>query len=334
MKTVTLISALCLIAMASGPIEAADTPVLTVYTYDSFAADWGPGPKIKSGFEKTCGCVVDIVAGDSSIGMFRKIQLEQKNPKADVILGLDTNLAEIARKTGLFTEHNADTGNLVLPVDWSDAQFLPFDYGYFAFVYDNEKLPAPPKSIKDIATTPDGFKIIIQDPRSDTTGLGLLLWVKQAYPDQAADIWQALGPKILTITKGWSEAYNLFLKGEADMVLSYTTSPAYHMIAENVQRYQAAPFDEGHYMQIETGAVLKSSKHRDLAQRFMQFMISDEVQGVIPQTNWMLPVIKSSDGLPAAFGQLHVPKISLLKSGADVAANRKKWIAEWQNALR
>lgn len=40
------------------------------------------------------------------------------------------------------------------------------------------------------------------------------------------------GGKTVTVTKGWSEAYGLFLKGESDLVLSYTTSPAYHIIAE------------------------------------------------------------------------------------------------------
>ena len=43
----------------------------------------------------------------------------------------------------------------------------------------------------------------------------------------------------------------LFLRGEADMVLSYTTSPAYHLIAENDSRFASAQFDRGHYMQIE-----------------------------------------------------------------------------------
>ncbi len=334
MKTAILIVTLGLMALSGNPTHGADKPVLTIYTYDAFAADWGPGPKIKAEFEKTCGCVVDMVATDSSIGSLRKIQLEQKNPKADVILGLDTNLADIARETGLFVDHGADTANLVLPVAWSDAQFLPFDYGYFAFVYNSEKLPVPPKSFKELAATPDNFKIIIQDPRSATPGLGLLLWIKQAYGDHAADIWRGLAPKILTVTKGWSEAYNLFLKGEADMVLSYTTSPAYHVIAENDTRYRAAPFDEGHYMQIETGAVVKSSKQQDLARRFMAFMISDEVQALIPETNWMLPVIKLPGDLPPAFKELHDPEKSLLKSGAEVAASRKKWIAEWQAALR
>ncbi|HER26591.1 MAG TPA: thiamine ABC transporter substrate-binding protein, partial [Rhodospirillales bacterium] len=178
MKMIFLYLTIGLMALSANPTLAAEKPVLTVYTYDAIAADWGPGPKIKAGFEKTCGCTVDFVASYSSIGTLRKIQLEQKNPKADVILGLDTNLAEIARQTGLFTEHGADITGLDLPVTWSDSQFLPFDYGYFAFVYDSEKLANPPTSFKDLATTGDDFKIIIQDPRSATPGLGLLLWIK------------------------------------------------------------------------------------------------------------------------------------------------------------
>ncbi len=27
-------------------------PVLVVYTYDSFTSDWGPGPQVKTAFEK------------------------------------------------------------------------------------------------------------------------------------------------------------------------------------------------------------------------------------------------------------------------------------------
>src|SRR3546814_5226288 len=72
-------------------------------------------------------------------------------------------------------------------------------------------------------------------------------------------------------TKGWSEAYGLFLEGEAPLVLSYTTSPAYHMIAEDEDRYQAANFAEGHYMQVEVAAMTKSSDDPELARQFLRF---------------------------------------------------------------
>ena len=90
----------------------------------------------------------------------------------------------------------------------------------------------PPASLDALINTKKDIKIAIQDPRTSTPGLGLLLWMKSVYGEDAAAKWQQLQPKILTVTKGWWDAYSLFLEGEADMVLSYTTSPAYHIIAE------------------------------------------------------------------------------------------------------
>ena len=55
-----------LLALAASA-AAADKPTLTIYTYDAFAADYGPGPALKAGFEKTCGCTVNFVATDSSM---------------------------------------------------------------------------------------------------------------------------------------------------------------------------------------------------------------------------------------------------------------------------
>lgn len=313
--------------------QAAEKPTLTIYTYDAFAADWGPAPQIKTAFEAECGCVLDFIATDSSIGILRKIQLEGASTKADIALGLDTNLIDVAGKTGLFAAHGATTDNLDLPIKWSDPTFLPFDYGYFAFVYNTEIVADPPKSFEDLAARPDSFKIVIQDPRSSTPGLGLLLWVKQAYGDRAGEIWRRIAPKILTVTKDWSGAYNLFLKGEADMVLSYTTSPAYHLIAEKDDRFRAALFSEGHYMQVEVAAMVKSTKQPALARRFLAFMLSQGFQDVIPTTNWMYPAAKMSKPLPKGFDSLHRPQKSLLMTSARVEARRKDWIAEWRSAL-
>ena len=72
--------------------------------------------------------------------------------------------------------------------------------------------------------------------------------MRDVYGDEAGDAWKKLAPKIVTVTQGWSEAYGLFLKGEADMVLSYTTSPAYHIGVEKDQNKKAAIFPEGHYL--------------------------------------------------------------------------------------
>ena len=84
-----------------------------------------------------------------------------------------------------------------------------------------------------------------------------MLWVNAVYGADAPKLWAKLAPKLVTVTKGWWDSYSMFLEGEADMVLSYSTSPAYHLITEGKDHYAAAAFDEGHYLQIEVAGHIK-----------------------------------------------------------------------------
>jgi thiamine transport system substrate-binding protein len=159
------------------------------------------------------------------------------------------------------------------------------------------------------------------------------MWVKAVYGDQSAQVWQDLADNIVTVTPSWDAAYGLFLKGEADMVLSYTTSPAYHLIAEKDPTKSAAAFDEGHYMQIEVAGKLVSSKQQALADQFLAYLASDAAQAVIPTTNWMYPAKTPAVGLPAGFETLIQPAKSLLLTPVEAEAGRKAAVEEWQTVL-
>ena len=306
----------------------ADTPELTVYTYDSFVSDWGPGPQVEEAFEKTCGCDLKLVGVEDGAALLSRVRLEGEHTDADIVLGLDTNLMAAAAETGLFAPHSV-RANYALPIAWVDPVFVPYDWGYFAFVHNAEV--TPPANFRELAESP--IKILIQDPRSSTPGLGLLMWIKAAYGDDAPEIWTGLADNIVTVTKGWSEAYGLFLEGEADMVLSYTTSPAYHLIAEEDNSKAAAAFDEGHYLQVEVAAKLANSDQPDLADKFLAFMVSDAFQNIIPTTNWMFPAVIPQGGLPDGFNTLITPEKSLLFSPELAASMREGALAEWQGAL-
>ncbi|MGL9734608.1 MAG: thiamine ABC transporter substrate binding subunit [Symbiopectobacterium sp.] len=306
-------------------------PALTVYTYDSLASEWGPGPAIKKAFEKECECELNFVALEDSVALLNRLRMEGKNSKADIILGLDNNLLKAAADTGLFTAHHVKTDVLTLPGGWDNATFLPYDYSYFAFVYNKDMLKNPPTSLDALINSDQTLKVIYQDPRTSTPGLGLLLWMQKVYGDKAPDAWQKLARKTVTVTKGWSEAYGLFLKGEVDLVLSYTTSMAYHIIEEKKTNYAAALFSEGHYMQVEVAGQLTASKQPELAKRFMQFILSPTFQSLIPTTNWMYPVTGVT--LPEGFQSLARPEKALSFSAQEVADLRVKWIQAWQRAV-
>ena len=329
MKT-SLAAGFVLLATMAGAETSKENPVLTVLTYDSFVSEWGPGPVIEKAFEATCACDLRLVGAGDGAALLARVQLEGTATEADVVLGLDTSLTAQAAATGLFAPHR-QPGPWDVPVAWDDPLFLPFDWGWFAFVHDTTRLATPPASLAELAASET--KIVIQDPRSSTPGLGLLLWVEAAYGDKAPQIWADLADNIVTVTPGWSEAYGLFLEGEADMVLSYTTSPAYHLIAEADATKAAATFAEGHYLQIEVAGKLAATDAPDLADRFLAFVGSDAFQSAIPVTNWMYPARTPAAGLPAGFDTLIRPAKSLLFTAAEAEALRLPAIERWRAAL-
>ncbi len=330
MKTFThpLISTLLsLCAVTLLGVAQATEAELTVHTYDSFVSEWGPGPKLEQAFEQQCNCDLKFVAAEDGVSILNRLRIEGENSKADVILGIDDALLEEARATGFIAEHGVDTAAVKADLAWQDKHFVPFDFGYFAFIYDSSKIAQPPTSLK--ALVESEAKVIYQDPRTSTPGQGLMLWMKSVYGDEAATAWQQLAQHTVTVTKGWWEAYSMFLEGGSDYVLSYTTSPAYHIIAEEKTQYKAAAFTEGHVAQVEVAARLKSSQQPELAQQFLQFLLSTEAQKILPVTNWMLPVVDVE--LPDTFATLVQPK-RIGFTPQEVAAQRRDWIKEWRAA--
>ncbi|WP_371170924.1 thiamine ABC transporter substrate-binding protein [Aliiroseovarius sp. 2305UL8-7] len=308
---------------------AEDKPVLQVYAPDYFASEWGPGPGIEKGFEAQCDCDLQFITGD----VLPRLLLEGERTEADVVIGLNTDVTARARASNLFAPHGQDTSSLTMPIDWTDDVFLPFNYGYTAFIYDNTKMSNPPKTFDELLALPDDVKIVIQDPRSSISGLALLLWVKAIYGDEAPEAWAKLAPKILTVTQGWSEAYGMFTDGEADMVLSYTTSPAYHIIAEEDMTKSAAIFDEGHYFMVELVGKIAGTDQPELADKFMDYVLSEEFQSMIPTSNWSYPAKLDDSKLPEKFGLLGVPGKAIFYSETEAEDLRKPALDEWLNAF-
>jgi thiamine transport system substrate-binding protein len=307
----------------------AETPVLTVYAPDYFVSEWGPGPKIEELFEADCSCDLQFKPGD----LLPRLLLEGTRTDADVVIGLNTDVTKKARESGLFAPHGQTLDTLTLPLDWTDDVFLPFNYGHTAFVYDTTRIDTPPASFDALLEAPDDLRLVIQDPRASISGLALVLWVRAVYGDEAEEAWAKLAPKIVTVTRGWSESYGMFTEGEADMVLSYTTSPAYHIIAEGDETKKAAIFPEGHYFMVELAAKLGGTDQPELADSFLNFILSEPFQSMIATGNWSIPAALPREGWPEGFQKLDLPEKVLFYSEDEAAALRDEVIEAWRRAL-
>ncbi|GAA3857803.1 thiamine ABC transporter substrate binding subunit [Celeribacter arenosi] len=299
---------------------------LMVYAPDYFASEWGPGPAIKEAFEASCDCEMTYVTGD----LMQRLQLEGTKTDADVAIGFSSDITTRARETGLFAPHGLDLSLLTLPVDWTDEVFLPFNWSYTAFIYDNTKITTPPASFAELVNSEEDWSIAIQDPRASVSGLALVLWAQEVFGEDTEAAWAKLAPKITTVTKGWSESYGLFTDGEVDMVLSYTTSPAYHIIAEEDLTKSAAIFEEGHYFLAESAAKLTTTDQPDLADAFMAFILTDTFQRIIPTANWSYPAALPQSEWPEAFSALNYPQKSIFLNDTQADDLRDAAIDAWR----
>ncbi|MDF7669665.1 thiamine ABC transporter substrate binding subunit [Orbaceae bacterium ESL0721] len=305
-------------------------PTLTVYSYSSFMSEWGPGEEIKKGFEAECDCQLKVVSTGDGVTILNRLRLEGAKTKADVIVGLDNNLLAQALQADIVVPHEISKPEN-LNIDWWDENFMPYDYGYFAFIYNQEKITTPPTSLHELIDNRPNWKIIYQDPRTSTPGLGLLFWVQKVYGDDAPKAWQKLAEHTVTVTKGWSEAYSLFLKDEADFVLSYSTSPVVHILNDHDYRYAAAIFTEGHYRQVEVAAIVKQSQQKALAAKFLRYLLTERAQREFAEKNVMYPIIHIPLSKP--FYEIKPVTKALEFEPQQIEQNQKAWIRAWQLAV-
>ncbi len=306
---------------------------LKVYAHDSFVSEWGPGPKIVPKFEEKYGTKVNLISGGDAGNTLNRAILESEKDQADIVIGIDNNLLSKALEKDILMAYKP-AGLSTVPEDLvfdPSYRVIPYDYGYFAIIYDSEKISLPPRSLEDLAKPEFAKALILMDPRTSSVGLGFLLWTVKSFGESFPAYWERLTPSILTISDGWDTGYGAFTSGEAPMVLSYTTSPPYHVEYDKTTRYKAVTFDEGNYMQIEGMGILKSSQNLKAAKNFIEFLLSEEAQRELPQTNWMFPVNKNVS-LPDSFSYAPDVKKGLILGAEDIAKNQADWIRTWVKA--
>lgn len=309
---------------------------LTIYTYRSFA-DTEITTQIKKIFEKKFNAKINFKSFSDAQSIINRLKTEGNKTEADIVIGLNYNSLANSSVRALFQENKTNLAPLDLPILWQDKTFLPFDYGYLAFVYNKDKLTNVPSSLQNLVDS--NIRVIIEDPRTSSPGKGFLLWMNSVFKEKTASNWKKLANNLTTTTKSWTEAYGLFLKGETDMILSYTTSPFYHKLKESKENYTFASFSEGHYLQIEVAAISVFSKNIKLSNDFMSFLLEKEFQFLIPENNWMYPAISTKNfteeyNIPDIFKNESLKPKAIKNFNLNmIEKNYKDWENEWLNNI-
>ncbi len=307
-------------------------PVLRVYASSSFISQWGPGPWLKAEFEKTCQCKVEFQESIDSYLMIQKIKSESVRG-VDVVMGFDQFDLELARQSAAWKkverplEDQKDSYALNKVGD-----FVPYDYSLVSFVHRISDLSPAPQSFQELSREDLKNQLVLIDPRSSSLGLQMLLWLVTSYGEEKAfELLKSINENVKIYASSWSGAYGLFKEKQAGLVLSYVTSPLYHKIEEKDMGYSAAAFKEGHPLQIEYAGIPEACKECELAQEFINLVLSENGQKIIVQKNYMFPVLK--DVLENSIIK-EIPPYERLPIPAPSISERERLIKKWTQLRR
>ncbi len=330
---------------------------LVIYTYESLLK-WGDDPNatrraVFEEFERRYNCKVEIREFDDARTALLAVVQEGDHPRADVVIGIDNVLVHEALREGVLEQFRPR--NIGVIHDWliksldPTYHVIPYDYGLIAFVYDSKRIQPGRMTgltFERLATKEYASKLVTEDPTVSSTGLNFLLWQIAYYRLKGGDWrnwWKEAKANGLLVTGSWGDAYDIFLdeKQGRPIVVSYGTDGAYSYHFYNETRYRAALItlngQQWGWLQIEGLGVVRNAPHRELAEKFVEYFISEEVQRYIPLNNWMYPANRNVK-LPEEYRRyaLDPTKIRLFNevlTPEEIGKNLKTWLDDWRKAV-
>jgi len=312
------------------PVKAQET-TLTVYSYDSIEP-WMK--QILPIFEEKYNVKVNLVLLGDAGQVLNRLILEKDSPRADVVVGIDNSYLQKAIQAGVLEPYRPPNADYI--PDWIIKDFdpnfylTPYDYGAIAIVYKKDVVKNPPKTFEDLTKPEWKGKLIVEDPRTSSTGMAFLLWTIGVYGEKWPYYWADLKKNDVIVVKGWTAGWEMWDKNQAPLFVSYATDPAYAACNYNDTNIGAIFLNGTAYVQIEGAGIVKGTKHPELAKEFINFLISKEAQEKLPLNQWMYPVNKEVK-LPACFSYaLNVSSAKVVTiSSEELAKNTDKWLKEW-----
>jgi thiamine transport system substrate-binding protein len=233
-------------------------------------------------------------------------------------------------------QYKLDESNRALPVDYGDV-CINYDKAYFA-----DKNLAVPQSLEDLTRPEYRGLLVVENPATSSTGLAFLFATVAHFGDGFPDYWQALKDNGVVVVDGWDTAYYTNFSGSSGrgpqpLVVSYGSSPAAEVV------YAGKPLDDAPtasilgpdtcFRQIEFVGILKGTRHRGLAEKFVDFLLSKQFQEDMPLQMFVYPVNPEA-ALPEAFTKYaQAPEQTATLAPDVIAAKRDEWIQAWTDVV-
>jgi len=349
---VSLIAAACGNGDDGGAAQVTEAPqdfsgdTLTVLTHASFDIS----RETIDAFENEFGVTVEIIPTGDAVEALNRVILTKNNPEGDLLFGVDNVSYVRALEEDVFEVYRPPALAAVNQ-QWifdDSGHVTPIDYGYVLFNYQREALAAagisPPTALEDLTLPAWKGRVAVQDPNTSSPGQQFMLATIVYFGEEGAytwlDFWRDLRANDVIVSAGWEDAYyTQFVQygGTALLVNSYATSPAAEVIFAETALDQSPTgnvlIPNASYLQIEGVGILKRSSNVALAQRFIDFMLSERFQEDIPLHMFVYPVRTGADLPPEFDAFADVPAQPAQIDAERVQANLEEWLDEWTRVV-
>jgi thiamine transport system substrate-binding protein len=314
-------------------------------THDSFAAT----DTVIKAFEDSNNAKVAFIKGGDAGAALNKAILSKQAPLADVFYGVDNTFLSRALGADIYESYDSPALKAI-PIEFQldpTHRALPVDYGDVCINYDRSYFSAHnlavPQSLEDL-TKPDYKGLLVtENPATSSPGLAFLLATVKHFGDpNYVGYWKELRQNGLVVVDGWETAYYTNFSGSSGqgpqpMVVSYGTSPAAEVMFAKTPLANAPTASilgtDTCFRQIEFAGILKGTKQRPLAEKFVDFMLSAKFQSDMPGQMFVFPVLPNI-ALPDAFMKYSQPSTQPASLSPDeIAGNRDAWIQAWTDAV-
>ena len=345
MKNVLAFVLAGLLAASCSTRSPAGPQTLNVMTHDSFAAT----DTVIQAFEQANNARVNIIKSGDAGAALNKAILSKQAPLADVLYGVDNTFLSRALSSDLYEPYDAPALRQIPAEFQLDAtrRALPMDYGDVCINYDKAYFAgnnlAVPQTLEDMTKPAYRGLLVTENPATSSPGLSFLLaTIKHFGGSGYIDYWKQLKQNDLKVVDGWETAYYTNFsgssgKGPQPMVVSYGTSPA-----AEVMFAQTPPPDaptgsilgpDTCFRQIEFVGILKGTQQRALAEKWVDFMLSEKFQADMPGQMFVFPVLPNVPLPPEFVKYARQPEQPASLPPDEIATNRDAWIQAWTEAV-
>ena len=343
--SISLLLIAILIAACAPAVSPVEERSLTVMTHDSFAIS----ESVVAQFEAEHDVSITFVrSGDTGTALNQAI-LTRENPLADVFFGVDNTFLTRALAEEIFVSYNSpmlaeipdefkiDPGNYALPVDYGDV-CINYDKAYF----EAHNLPIP-TSLEALTEPQYAGLLVVQNPATSSPGLAFLMaTIAHFGEDGYLDYWRALVENDVVVVSNWETAYYTNFSGSTGqgpqpLVVSYGSSPAAEVIFAETELDEAPTGSiigpNTCFRQIEFVGILRNAANPELAETFIDFMLSVPFQEDIPMQMFVFPVNPDAQ-LPQEFVEhVQIPDQPASLPPELIDANRESWINAWMEIV-